>query len=64
MATCSSCRPSYAKMRSATFTRNDMQKRWANGTLAKVVKLTDDEIRVALNNGDIVFYLAQLRSLY
>ncbi len=34
------------------FTRNDMQKRWANGTLAKVVKLTDDEIRVALNNGD------------
>lgn len=34
------------------FTRNDMQKRWANGTLAKVVKLADDEIQVALNNGD------------
>ncbi len=34
------------------FTRNDMQKRWANGTLAKVVKLAEDEIHVALNNGD------------
>lgn len=30
-------------------TRNDQQKRWANGTLAKVVKLTKDEIHVALN---------------
>ena len=34
------------------FTRNDQQKRWANGTLAKVVKLTKDEIRVELSNGD------------
>ncbi len=34
------------------FTRNDMQKRWANGTLAQVVKLAEDEIHVALNNGD------------
>ena len=34
------------------FTRNDQCKRWANGTLAKVVKLTEDEIHVALNNGD------------
>ena len=35
------------------FTRNDQQKRWANGTLAKIVKLTKDEIHVTLNNGDI-----------
>lgn len=34
------------------FTRNDQQKRWANGTLAKVVKLTKDEIHVTLNNGE------------
>ena len=34
------------------FTRNDQQKRWANGTLAKVVKLTKDEIQVELSNGD------------
>lgn len=34
------------------FTRNDQQRRWANGTLAKVVKLTADEIHVALDNGD------------
>lgn len=35
------------------FTRNDAQRRWANGTLAKVVKLTKDEIRVSLGNGSI-----------
>ena len=35
------------------FTRNDQQKRWANGTLAKVVKLTKDEIHVELSNGDL-----------
>ena len=34
------------------FTRNDQQKRWANGTLAKVVKLTKDEIYVRLDNGE------------
>ena len=34
------------------FTRNDQQKRWANGTLAKVAKLTKDEIHVTLNNGE------------
>jgi tetratricopeptide (TPR) repeat protein len=34
------------------FTRNDQQKRWANGTLGKVVKLTKDEIYVGLSNGD------------
>lgn len=33
------------------FTRNDQHKRWANGTLAKVVKLEEDEIQVALDNG-------------
>lgn len=32
------------------FTRNNQHRRWANGTLAKVVKLTKDEIHVALNN--------------
>jgi tetratricopeptide (TPR) repeat protein len=34
------------------FTRNDSQKRWANGTLGKVAKLTKDEITVTINNGD------------
>lgn len=33
------------------FTRNDQMRRWANGTLAKVVKLTRDEIHVELSNG-------------
>lgn len=33
------------------FTRNDTQKRWANGTLGKVSKLTKEEISVTLNNG-------------
>ena len=33
------------------FTRNDQYQRWANGTLAKVVKLTDDEIHVELTDG-------------
>lgn len=34
------------------FTRNDQQKRWANGTLGKVTKLAKDEISVTLNNGE------------
>ncbi|MCM1078326.1 MAG: AAA family ATPase [Bacteroidales bacterium] len=33
-------------------TRNDQMKRWANGTLGKVAKLTKDEISVTLNNGE------------
>ena len=33
------------------FARNDQQKRWANGTLAKVCKLTKDEITVELRDG-------------
>lgn len=33
------------------FARNDQQKRWANGTLAKVCKLTKDEITVELHDG-------------
>lgn len=33
------------------FARNDSQKRWANGTLAKVCKLTEDEITVELKDG-------------
>lgn len=33
------------------FTRNDISKRWANGTLAKVVKLSKEEIVVELNDG-------------
>lgn len=35
------------------FTRNDPQRRWANGTLATVVKLHKDEIHVKLNSGDV-----------
>ena len=34
------------------FTRNDQQKRWANGTLGKVIKLAKDEIKVTTNNGE------------
>ena len=34
------------------FTRNDQHKRWANGTLGTVKKLTKDEISVTLNNGE------------
>lgn len=35
------------------FTRNDVQHRWANGTLGTVVELSSDEIRVKLNDGSI-----------
>lgn len=35
------------------FTRNDQHHRWANGTLAEVVKLYENEIYVRLNNGEI-----------
>ena len=35
------------------FTRNDQQRRWANGTLAEVVKLTKDEIQVRLSDGKV-----------
>ena len=34
------------------FTRNDQQKRWANGTLGKVSKLSKDEVQVTTNAGD------------
>ena len=34
------------------FTRNDQQKRWANGTLGKVTKLAKDEIQVTTNAGE------------
>ena len=33
------------------FTRNDQQKRWVNGTIGTVAKLTKDEIQVSLDNG-------------
>lgn len=34
------------------FTRNDPQKRWANGTLGHVTKLAQDEITVMLDSGE------------
>ena len=34
------------------FTRNDQFKRWANGTLGNISKLTKDEISVTLNTGE------------
>lgn len=34
-------------------TRNDQMKRWANGTLAKIAKLTADEIYIQLDNGNV-----------
>lgn len=33
------------------FTKNDIAKRWVNGTLGKVEKIEDDTISVKLNNG-------------
>ena len=33
-------------------TRNDIQKRWANGTIGTVSKLSQDEIQVTLDNGE------------
>ena len=33
------------------FTRNDQYKRWVNGSLGKVVKLTADEVHVSLEDG-------------
>ena len=33
------------------FTRNDQQKRWANGTIGTVSKLSEDEIQVTIGNG-------------
>ncbi|MDE6702818.1 MAG: AAA family ATPase [Muribaculaceae bacterium] len=35
------------------FARNDPEKRWVNGTLGIVSKLTKDEITVTLNNGTV-----------
>ncbi len=34
------------------FTRNDQQKRWVNGTIGTVTKLTKDEIQVTTGGGD------------
>lgn len=34
------------------FTRNDQQKRWANGTIGTVAKLSNDEIQVAIDGGE------------
>jgi len=34
------------------FTRNDSQKRWVNGTIGTVSKLTKDEIQVTTDGGD------------
>ncbi len=33
-------------------TRNDPEKRWVNGSLAKIAKLTEDEIDITLNSGN------------
>ncbi len=34
------------------FTRNDQHKRWVNGTIGKVIKLTKDEIQVTTDGGN------------
>lgn len=34
------------------FTRNDQQKRWANGTIGTVAELTKDEIHVTIEDGN------------
>ena len=35
------------------FTRNDQLKRWVNGTLAKVVELSNEGVKVELDNGEV-----------
>ena len=35
------------------FIKNDIDRRWVNGTLGKVVETLPDKIRVELDNGDI-----------
>ncbi len=35
----------------AMLTRNDSQKRWVNGSLCKIVELSEDEVKVELENG-------------
>ena len=35
------------------FIRNDIERRWVNGTLGRVVELADDRLTVALESGDI-----------
>ena len=35
------------------FTRNDQTRRWANGTLATVAELSENEIKVRLDNGKV-----------
>lgn len=37
------------------FTRNDQHKRWVNGTIGKVTKLTKDEIQVTTDDGSTFF---------
>ncbi len=34
------------------FVRNDIQRRWVNGTLGKIEKLTDEEVYVKLESGE------------
>lgn len=34
------------------FTRNDPQRHWANGTIATIAELTENEIKVTLSNGE------------
>ena len=34
------------------FTRNDQHKRWVNGTIGKVTKLSKDEIKVTVEGGE------------
>ena len=34
------------------FTRNDPKRRWVNGTIGKVTKLSKDEIKVTVENGE------------
>lgn len=54
------------------FTRNDQQKRWANGTLGKVSKLTKDETNCQLANvfematpdAKVLFMIAMLNEMH
>jgi Leucine-rich repeat (LRR) protein len=42
------------------FIKNDAEKRWVNGTIGQVSELSEDEIKVTLENGDI--YSVEKRS--
>ena len=51
---CADCAPEELNLKvgaQVMFTKNDTERRWFNGTLGKIESLTDDTIKVKLDNG-------------